>query len=104
MLTFDLASILMTSIWSKSFSLMLFYRHVIASFLIKCFVCLQADKLTTILKAAGVSVEPYWPSEFSCDTEFTGGRQEPKGGFWAANPSPPPPNSFSQSEEFEQKA
>ena len=24
----------------------------------------QAEKLTTILKAAGVSVEPYWPSEY----------------------------------------
>ena len=83
---------------------MLFYRHVIASFLIKCFVCLQADKLTTILKAAGVSVEPYWPSEFSCDTEFTGGRQEPKGGFWAANPSPPPPPPPHQTASASQKS
>ncbi|XP_076437916.1 large ribosomal subunit protein P1-like [Babylonia areolata] len=28
-------------------------------------VAVTADKLTTILKAAGVSVEPYWPSLFA---------------------------------------
>ena len=27
--------------------------------------CLQSEKLTTMLKAANVSVEPYWPSLFA---------------------------------------
>ncbi len=30
-----------------------------------CVLFFQADKITTILKAAGVSVEPYWPGLFS---------------------------------------
>lgn len=27
--------------------------------------CLQADNINTIVKAAGITVEPYWPSLFA---------------------------------------